>query len=183
MGCPRAHQTEALGATFAPSSNRNRPSRECGGNYFALRPYGSVQKDCLAISLDLAEGKSKNCSPFRGRLLKTKNIQLRRKKNARTAHFEVSLATTQQFPVSLDTTNIGKCSTYSAVSTDTKNTAQCFGFGVILTTGERKLQDSECSAQNTDGTLFFRYRHSSGLRGLSCVLVTKHFPRQPHDRN
>ena len=38
--------------------------------------------------------------------------------------------------MSLDTTNIGKCSTRGAVSTDTKNTAQCSGFGVILTTGE-----------------------------------------------
>ena len=57
-------------------------------------------------------------------------------KNVETAHFESLLATTQQFPVSLDTTNIGKCSTRGAVSTDTKNTAQCSGFGVILTTGE-----------------------------------------------
>ena len=52
------------------------------------------------------------------------------------AHFESALATTQQFPVSLDTTNIGKYSTHYAVSKDTKNTAQCSGFGVILTTGE-----------------------------------------------
>ena len=39
------------------------------------------------------------------------------------------LATTQQFPVSLDTTNIGKCSTHGAVSRDTKNTAQCSAVG------------------------------------------------------
>ena len=57
-------------------------------------------------------------------------------KNVETTHFEGALATTQHFPVSLDTTNIGKCSTRGAVSTDTKNTAQCSGFGVILTTGE-----------------------------------------------
>ena len=57
-------------------------------------------------------------------------------KKVETAHSESSLATTQQFPLSLDTTNIGKCSTHGAVSTDTKNTAQCSGFGMILTTGE-----------------------------------------------